>query len=406
MRIIVMLSASAIVLGQNAYASVELPRVSAVYWGKQGPEDEIRQIGKFNFVIVGLSGSKARMQSMLSTMLAETPGIKLGTYTVLVEFWKNPQPSNAQNFPNFVAIEENDWWLYNADGQRVQWSREYKTHLVNITRWTRPDHLGRRYPEWLAEHKASYYRELKGLEYVFVDNLWYSPRPKSASMDWERNGRPRANSDPQVQSAFRQGLLDYMNALRKALPGVKLIGNADNDLDYPEFKGQLEGAYLECSIGRNWSIENRSWETMMGLYRKALANTKPPHDVILEACGDTRPDLRLMRYGLTSALLENGWFGYKIQGVGTPFYADEYSAPLGKPSEAPPRQPESSSGIWSRKYTNGMVLVNPGTSSATIEVGAGYKRLKGAQAPEVNDGMPASRITLGPKDGIVLLKSR
>ena len=389
----------------TAHADESFPRVSAIYWGKLGDADEIRSVGRFPFVIVGLSGNRKRIESTLATLSSGNPSIKLGTYTVLVEFWKQSQPSDVQNFPNLLAIEENDWWLYDAGGQRIQWSRNYKTHLINITRWAQRDRQGRGYPEWLADHKASFYGGLKGLEYVFVDNLWHSPRPHLGSMDWQRTGRPLANSDVEVQAAFRQGLLDYLNALRRAMPGIKIMGNADNDLEYPEFKGQLEGAYLECAIGRSWSVENKGWDKMMDLYRKALKNTKAPHDVILEACGDSGPDLRLMRYGLTSALLENGWFGYKIRGFKPAFFADEYSVPLGKPIESPPKNPEAS-GIWIRRYAGGMVLVNPNSQPATMDIGPGYWRVKGMQAPEVNDGKPVSRITLNAKDGVVLLRSR
>jgi len=55
-------------------------------------------------------------------------------------------------------------------------------------------------------------------------------------------------------------------------------------------------------------------------------------------------------------LLENGWYAYTAAGHKT-FWADEYSAPLGTAAEAPPTAP-TTSGIWLRRYTGGMVLVN------------------------------------------------
>lgn len=399
-----MLFALGLLLNHHAvHAKNEAPRVSAIYWGKQGPAEDLKAMSRFSFVILGLSGNLDRMQATISTMVAENPDIKLGTYTVLVEFWKQAQPSDKQNFETFSAIEENDWWLYDGAGARVQWSPEYKTHLINITHWARPDRQGLRFPQWLATHKAGLYRGLNGLDYVFLDNLWYSPRPRTGAMDWKRNGRAVANSDPEVGAAFRQGLADYVSALRKELPAIKLMANTDNDLDYPEYKNLLEGAYLECSIGRNWSIENKGWDKMMALYRKAIKNTSTPNDVILEACGEKAPDLRLVRYGLASALLEDGWFGYKISGVKPAFFADEYSAPLGRALEPPPVQARSA-GIWSRQYVNGMVLVNPGPTPAMIDVGAGYIRLKGTQAPDINDGKPARMVTLPAKDGLILLR--
>jgi hypothetical protein len=39
-------------------------------------------------------------------------------------------------------------------------------------------------------------------------------------------------------------------------------------------------------------------------------------------------------------------------------------------------------------------------------VEAGFRKLAGHQVSAVNDGQPATRITLGAKDGIILLRDR
>ena len=52
------------------------------------------------------------------------------------------------------------------------------------------------------------------------------------------------------------------------------------------------------------------------------------------------------------------------------------------------------------------MLVNPSkTTTASIYVGAGYKRLAGTQDPGVNNGQPvAGSVTLGPREGLILLR--
>jgi hypothetical protein len=58
-----------------------------------------------------------------------------------------------------------------------------------------------------------------------------------------------------------------------------------------------------------------------------------------------------------------------------------------------------------RRYTNGIVLVNPSkTATASIDVGPGYKRLAGAQDPSVNNGKAESTVTLGPRQGLLMVK--
>ena len=223
-------------------------------------------------------------------------------------------------------------------------------------------------------------------------------------MDWKRNGGNQSSSDPEIQSAFRQGISDYWSALRRHMPNQKIIANADNDLGYSEFKGKTEGAFLECLMGKSWSREkSHGWHRMMTEYRNALANTLPPHDVVLNVCSSERPDLKLMRYGLASALLEDGWFAYTVAGMKPPFYADEYSVSLGAAVEPPPKV-ANGSGIWMRRYANGLVLVNPGTTEAAVQVGPGYTRLSGAQDRATNDGQPVTRVNLPPREGLILLK--
>ena len=58
-----------------------------------------------------------------------------------------------------------------------------------------------------------------------------------------------------------------------------------------------------------------------------------------------------------------------------------------------------------RRYSNGLVLVNPSkTQSASIDVGAGYKRMTGRQDPGVNDGRSQQIVTLGPRQGLLMLR--
>jgi hypothetical protein len=181
------------------------------------------------------------------------------------------------------------------------------------------------------------------------------------------------------------------------------MGNTDNDLSTPEYKGQLEGGFLECLIGKSWSIETwGGWNQMMAQYRAVLANTRAPHDVIFQTCSDTI-NPALMRYGLASALLEDGYAAFTQNSVMTPPLFDEYSAPLGTPSEAPPVA-ATSSGIWLRHYSNGLVLVNPTTQTLSVNIGNGYRHLSGSQDPTVNNGSAESVVTMPARSGLLMIK--
>jgi hypothetical protein len=64
-----------------------------------------------------------------------------------------------------------------------------------------------------------------------------------------------------------------------------------------------------------------------------------------------------------------------------------------------------SQGVYRREFDNGLVLVNPkGNGTRTVNVGSGWKRIKGSQDPTHNTGQSVTSITLEAQDGIILLR--
>jgi hypothetical protein len=380
------------------------PRVAAVSWGKTATGDEVAQLARFGMVFAGLPSSKPKVQPYLDSLRAANPEIKLGSYTVLVEYWQDVSPGDRYKRPQFEAIEANDWWVRDASGQRMSWTSAYGTRLVNITEWAPTDRAGRRYPQWLAQHLADRLGGLRGLDYLFIDNFWYSPRPRNGNMDWRRAGSNQSNEDDRIRTAYRQGLADFVDALRVSLPGTKLIGNADNDLDYLEFRGKLDGANMECAMGKRWSPETRyGWDRMMTIYRSMLKHTRGKGDVVLGVCSENGVDLKLLRYGLASAMLNDGWFSYRVAGAKALFYADEYGAQIGQPIEPPPTKAHVA-GAWQRSYSGGLVIVNPTDYPVRVSVGKNYKRILGRQDSLTNSGKAESNVIVPSKDGLILVK--
>ena len=167
----------------------------------------------------------------------------------------------------------------------------------------------------------------------------------------------------------------------------------------------FRSAYLEGALGKSWSRETwAGWDSMMSMYRGALKRTRVAGNVFFNTFANPT-DYRTIRYGLASALMENGYFLHiPLSGTMQPSWVDDYAAPIGDAAEAPPTAP-AQNGIWMRRYTNGLVLVNPSkTLTASINVGAGYKRLSGAQDPTVNNGRAESTVTLGPRQGLLMIK--
>ena len=75
---------------------------------------------------------------------------------------------------------------------------------------------------------------------------------------------------------------------------------------------------------------------------------------------------------------------------------------LGGAIDAPSLTPWQN-GVHRRRFEKAMVLVNPNADPRTVNVGKGWRRLLASQDPVANDGTPARRLTLGPKEGSVLV---
>jgi hypothetical protein len=357
---------------------------------------------RYQFAILGFWADMgpAQLQTRVSSIKALNPSIKLAQYVMLQEL-RDYQPP-APDYLKTETVNANNWWHRDASGNRTQWTPAFSAYNVNITDWAPPDATGKRWHQVKAKFDHDkLFANMKGVDYVYLDGF---DVPLSDG-DWKRIGTNQSRSDPEIVSAYRKGNVNYVSSVRALNPGLKFIGNSAS-IEAPEYKGQIEGVYRECLMGKSWSHETRlGWEAMMASYRTALVNVKGlSKDVFLNACNTSSSiNPGMYRYGLASTLLEDGYFTFVEPGSRFPWY-DESDAPLGTAAEAPPTAP-TASGIWMRRYTNGLVLVNPSkTTAASINVGPGYKHLNGTIDPVVNNGLAVSSVTLLPRQGLILVR--
>jgi hypothetical protein len=370
------------------------PKVAVVDYSGSDTYSNLSRLAKYKFAVIGMWSSMgaSRMTTAVSTIKSLNPTIKVAQYTSVGEMHDQSAEAKQQ-------LDSTNGWLRNQYDQRVTWGSAYRT---NLTGWANANSSGQRWPQWKAVYdNNAFFKAVPQIDYVFIDSVMY----QAVEADWRNAGTNQLWTDTTVQSETRKGFASYWNTLRSVNGNVKVIANIHTEiLASPEAAGQLEGAFLEGQIGKTWSYETwGGWTKAMDVYRAALRNTKSPKSVVFQAYGSST-DYARVRYGLASTLMEDGYFAYNVPDLtqATPFY-DEFSAPLGDAAEAPPTAP-TASGIWMRRYSNGLVLVNPTTASASINVGSGYKRIAGTLDPGVNNGMAESVVTLLPKQGLVMVK--
>jgi len=191
----------------------------------------------------------------------------------------------------------------------------------------------------------------------------------------------------------------------------------------PSFQGINDMGFFERA---NFVEGTKGWAEMVARYRLGLSYLNQKGPVIgvfasdLKSFRDRYPtlnysDYRWNRYGLCSALMDNGYYsvsdGDKGGYSGPLLWFDEFQGGeinkvgyLGYPVD-PPQTSAWSQGVYRREFDNGLVLVNPkGNGTRTVNVGSGWKRISGKQDPVHNNGQVVTSLTLSDQDGIILIR--
>lgn len=396
----------------SALAEPGFPRLLGMQIGEKHYDEQAyqKQMARLDIVILGFyrgwgdaSGATA-MRDVVRALKKQNPQLLVGQYTILNE--ASSDPDNDAEHDKQAKLRESDWWLKDAAGREVQWTPTYNHWDINITEWSRADRLGMRYPDWLAMRDyRTFFQPVPEFDIWYFDNVMSRPRIKAA--DWKGSGADQSGDDRLVQQSFRRAQSAHWRAAKTLAPGLVHMGNPDNDLSYPEYRGRLQGAFLEGLMGESWSLyETSGWQAAMERYHGVFRHLAPPRIVAFNAVG-APDDYRFMRFALSSCLMNDGYFSYtdRARGYSSVVWFDEFDANLGKAIDPPQYRP-GKDGVYRRRFERGMVLLNPTKSKKSVEVDRGYLHLKGVQAPAINNGRPATRVELGPEDGLLLVSAK
>ncbi|EKD47223.1 MAG: FG-GAP repeat protein [uncultured bacterium] len=278
---------------------------------------------------------------------------------------------------------QSDWWLKNKTGSTVSiWSGTYALDLTSG--WN----------NYLAEFVAYEVLHNDYWDGVFYDEV-------SDSISWV-GSVSLSNGSISIDSAW-QSAYTQLFAKTRSLVGLGkiIITNGSSNLAYTPY---VNGRMFE-SFPTPWE-GNGSWNTNISSYL-TLENSVAYQPIIL-INGDTSntgnsTDYQNVRFALSSTLLGDGFFGfdYGTQSHAQLWRYDEYDAYIGS---AKGDATQESTGIWTREFTNGKIVVNPTTSSQTIKLDGEFEKLHGEQDPDFNDGSIISRLTLDSKDGAILVR--
>lgn len=399
-KILFLILFSAIIAPMNVFAVEKNPSVANFYLFTPINDSDARELAKWDVLILQMLAQENSAEQ-LRLIKKLNPKIIILAYIASEEFpvsmykqWDKP----GGLFYRLLSGITDEMWLRDSSGNHVTFWQD--NWMLNATDYPTKN---KRWNEYLAEFVNKEILSTGLWDGIFYDNVW-------ESVDWINN-KIDANNDRVADKAevlnknWANGMKKLFALTRqKSNKKIYIVGNGDRG-----YYGDINGIYFE-----NFTISRYlSWEEKMKLYRQSSRSHAAPTVPII---GNTAPqakgqlDYKNMRFGLGSALLENGY--YALDGGDQThrerWWYDEYDLNLGAPlSEA-----VSLSGLknyakdlWRRDFENGIVLVNPTQKEMEIDLGTDFEKIFGRQDPYINDGKIVSRVKIGARDGLILLKT-
>ena len=303
-------------------------------------------------------------------------------------FWNDPVHQKMRS-----GIQ-NDWWLLDGAGNKT--SNWPGLTLLN---------LNSPYNDYLANFVANEVIPTGLWDGVFYDDVGEGIT-HAGPVDVNRDGV--ADERSSADQLWRDGYAKLVANTRQHIGPSPLI--ITNGSSRSELAPNVNGRMFE-SFPTPWEGD---WANIMNKYLNDQKTVRTPKIHVINGNTDNsgkQDDYQKVRFGITSTLLGNGYFGFDF---GTSrhndlWYYDEYDASIGAPVSSPynylsPANHTIKPGIWERDYVGGKVIVNSTNESERIQLNGEYEHLHGEQDPLVNNGRIVSSVRVAGSDGVILLK--
>lgn len=397
-------------LGQAVILKSTFPRLSNYFLSWELSDEQAAELAKWDLVILDMEHQVKNKEKILK-MRELNPKIIILAYIATQEI-----RSDAMQLSQYIPLRaelyqgiQSNWWLKRPDGQKVTWWPS--TEMLNVAD-VAPKVNSQNWGDFFSNFVTEKVLASDLWDGIFFDNTWNGLTGMVGdNLDIDGDGAVETKSE--IEAAYRRGMASVFDKIRAAGPQYILMGN-DGDI-FTELNGmQLEN----FPYARGWSKMLKDYVAFQG------AGFPPAFSAFNANTANIggRDDYQKARYGLTSALLSDGFYSFDLgdQNHGQTWWYDEYNVFMGEPAGQPflvkNRGPETSSGqpaslidfnqrgLWRRDFKDGLVLVNSGNIAETIDLAGEYEKLRGTQDPGVNDGLIVSSVTVQPQDGLILLR--
>jgi hypothetical protein len=394
-------------MGRASDTVPTFPRIANIYGAGVGPEAtdvELQMAARYDLLIGGLrvpadAEGRERLNLRMGRLRELNPGIVILHFAASAPYWGTREAE---------AVPE-EAFLHTVEGNRIAgWPG---TQMLNLSR---PEAL-----DLLAGHIISRYEGLD-LDGVFVDCMgagfdsWAVEieTHRSVSIDADGDGQP--DDIALLNRTWVEGKRALLAGLRAALGEETVVMvNAQAGAEY--IRPYVNGNYYEDYV--DYAIDCRmDWATVLGMYLEECALPHSPNCTTINASSGVWPEynapsrlpaeecqellehtygqLRRMRFGLATALLGDGYYGYDLntRWRGQHWWYPEFDAPLGRAVGA---GGPADDGTWRREFEGGFVIVNPQVKRARVTLPRRYR--------DFTTGWSGTEFAIPAQDGRIYL---
>jgi hypothetical protein len=380
-----------------ANGSQSAPKLINFFLGYEIKPEDPAKLAKWDIVVLDMDQTY-QFPERLREIKRINPKVKLLAYVNSSEVSEARFRGGAGSPGRKLAdrISES-WFLSRADGSRIQWwagnwimNATDKAPIVNGQQWN--DFLG----GFIRDEVMS-----QGIwDGVFLDAAFSEVSSYAgAGVDIDRNGIADATKD--VDASWKRGMTELIRKVREANPNILIMNNSS-------------AAYADLTNGVLFeNFPRGGWAWPFAELRTALSKNTPPKISAINTNTNNQEnpnDFRLMRYGLTTALVADGYFSFDAGDSGhhRTWWYDEYEAAIGaaRGKAKVVRGPTQGAypAVWSREFATGYALVNGTKKAEEITLPGEFEKLSGKQDPRINNGSIVTKVTVPPEDGIVLIR--
>ncbi len=388
-----------------ATLKTDYPRLANYFLKWEISDTEARDLAKWDLLILDME-VQTNSRAQLLKIRELNPNIIILAYVNSVEQVDNAGDYNYADMRQRLANQINPgWWLKDASGRKISyWPNN---SMLNLTDSAGADNSGRRFNDYLPSFVVSEIKASGLWDGVYYDNTW-------GDISWLNQGDVDTNNDGMRDSA---GVADaaWAAGFKKVLIKTRELAGNDfiivgNGRVYSGYQGLLNGSMLE-SFPSSWE-NGGTWAGSMKTYLNLPTQNLSPNISILNVSDKNQADYQHLRFGLTSALMGNGFFSfdYDVSNHGQTWWYDEYDTALGSPQSAAynllaNRSTDLQAGLWRRDFKNATAIVNS-TNKEQLYVFSKeeMEKIKGLQDPTFNNGDKISYLKLAPSDGVILLR--